>query len=66
MNVDRLKGEIKKRGDTVVELAKALDVHPVSLYRKINEKKIALREAKIIVKRYELTAQEVMDIFFCD
>lgn len=55
-------------GDNNATLAEALSLSPQRLSAKINETngaEFTANEIKIIIKRYSLTADEVMDIFFC-
>lgn len=62
---NKLKGIIMYHDDTAKELAKALNLSQTSLSYKINGKvEFTRREMMIIKERYNLSAEEIDDIFF--
>lgn len=66
MNITELKVEMLRNGDTVDDLAKALNITRVTLYNKMNRNKtdFTLGEMYIIRDRYHLSAERMMQIFF--
>ena len=71
MNDLILKSCMRKYGDTNETLASALGIHPHTLYMKMRESSEDARkqqftqaEIRFIAKRYELSADKVMEIFF--
>lgn len=71
MNDLLLKSFMKIHGDTNETLAKALGIHPHTLYMKMREvgekerkQQFTQSEIKTIVKRYELMPEDVIKIFF--
>jgi hypothetical protein len=66
MNITELKVEMLRNGDTVDDLAKALNITRVTLYNKMNRNKtdFTLGEMYIIMDRYHLSAERMMQIFF--
>lgn len=67
MNVNFLKGYMEKNGDSHEDLAKALKIHPKTLYAKLGEYNgicFTLAEMQIIAQRYHLTGDQIKDIFF--
>lgn len=66
MNVTELKVEMLRNGDTVDDLAKALNITRVTLYNKMNRNKsdFTLGEMIFIMERYRLSADRMMQIFF--
>lgn len=66
MNTNKLRAKMALHGDTGGTLAKALDLSPQWLSRKLNEKNAEFTQGEIqaIKDRYNLTAEEVDEIFF--
>lgn len=69
MNEMFLKGFMRKHGDTMDALAEALKIHPHTLYMKMREQgerkqQFTQSEIQVIVKRYNLTPEDVMRVFF--
>lgn len=67
MNKHELKAQMARHGDTSRELAKAIGISSSSLSCKMNGKrdqKFSQPEMQKIIDRYELTADDVMIIFF--
>lgn len=65
MNPNKLKAEMKAHGDTQESLADALGISRTRLTAKINGvSDFRQLEMLFIKKRYDLTADEVDDIFF--
>lgn len=65
MNKNELKAQMARHGDTNMSLAKAMKMSYAAFSAKLNSKKIFKQsEIQIIVDRYELTAEEIKDIFF--
>lgn len=65
MNSNILKSKIKLNGDTQEELAEYLGITNSTLSFKINGKNDFLRaEIQLIKQRYNLTPQEIDQIFF--
>lgn len=63
------KWHVKKNGDTLRKLAKAMDIHPHTLYMKFRGnfiQQFTQKEIIFIAKRYNLTADEIKQIFFSD
>lgn len=62
---NKLKGIIMYHDDTAGNLAKAMNLSQTSLSYKINGKvEFTRREIMIIKERYNLSAEEIDDIFF--
>ena len=69
LNKKLLKAKMIIYGDTNESLASAIQLSPQRLSAKINETngaEFTAGEIKIIIKRYNLTADEVFDIFFAE
>lgn len=65
MNPNKLKAKMKAHGDTQESLADALGISRTRLTAKINGvSDFRQLEMLFIKKRYDLTADEVDDIFF--
>lgn len=66
VNLNKLKGKIVEKGINVTELAKMINVDASTLYRKFSNDgaTITIREADLIVKFLNLTADEANAIFF--
>lgn len=71
MNELLLKVHMKDYGDTNESLAKALNIHPHTLYMKMRDgvedkrrQQFNQGEIRFIVERYKLTADDVIKIFF--
>jgi len=64
MNVNKLRGKIVEVGTTVSDLADKLGVDRSTLYRKMNQHTLTIKEANLIVKELSLTKDEAMAIFF--
>lgn len=66
LNVNKLKGKIVEKGINISTLAKMISVDASTLYRKINNNgaTLTIKEADLIVKSLELTADEANAIFF--
>lgn len=69
LNVRLLRSEMVLHGDTNKKLSEYLGLHPSSLADKINENKGRCFDRKELVeikKRYGLTNEQFIDIFFGD
>lgn len=66
LNVNKLKGKIVEKGINISTLAKMINVDASTLYRKINNNgsTLTIKEADLIVKSLDLTADEANAIFF--
>lgn len=65
MNTNMLSSKMKLFGDNQTDLANALDLSLASTNTKINGKRpFTQTEISIITVRYELTPEEVIEIFF--
>lgn len=67
MNTNLLKSKMVLHGDTGATLAAALDISRQQFSAKLNETngaEFTQREIAAIKERYELTSQEIDDIFF--
>ena len=65
MNKALFKCHMSLNGDSVESLAEALNIHPVTLYDKINRvAPFKSPEMESIVRRWNLTGDEIKDIFF--
>ena len=68
MDANLLRYHIKRNGDTHWKLATAIGIGESTLYRKLQGKdsEFTQSEIKSIVERYNLTADDVLKIFFGD
>lgn len=66
MNINKLRGKIAENGWTIADLAARIGVDKATLYRKIKEKSFSVKEATLIGRELELTADEMMSIFFAE
>ena len=67
MNANELRAQMARHGDSAKALAKALDMAEATLSCKLNGKRnqcFTQYEIQMIIDRYNLTAEEVMLIFF--
>ena len=68
MNKNKLLAVLASHGENQKTLAAALGISRTTISRKISEKHEAVfsqPEISIIRKRYNLTDEDVVDIFFC-
>ncbi len=67
MNSNKLKGLIVSAGETQAQLAEAMGISLSRLNAKINETdaEFTQREIAFIRDRYNLTDNQIADIFFC-
>lgn len=74
MNKELLKSKMALFGDTQNDLAEALGISFQRLSAKMNTKQVSekvkpatftLQEVRIIMERYQLTPEEVVEIFLC-
>lgn len=69
MNELLLRAIMREHHDSSEELAKALGIHPHTLYLKMRDnedRQFTQDEIRIIVNRYGLTPNDTMRIFFND
>lgn len=66
VNINKLKGKIVEKGIKVSVLAESIGIDASTLYRKFksNGETISIKEANLIVKSLNLTAEEAVAIFF--
>lgn len=64
MNINKLRAKIVEKGLNVEELARLIGVNRSSMYRKLNNCRITIAEAKRIREVLELSGEEASDIFF--
>lgn len=66
MNPDFLKAFMRMHGDNHDDLAKALNIHPKTLYKKManKEQEFTQSEIAVITSRYELTGDDIKKTFF--
>ncbi len=66
VNINKLKGKIVENGLTIEKLADNIGIDRSTLYRKINNngETFTIKEADLIVKALNLTAEEAKAIFF--
>lgn len=66
MNPDYLKAFMREHGDSHDDLARLLNIHPKTLYKKMANKEHDFRQSEIafIANRYDLTADEIKKTFF--
>lgn len=66
VNVNKLKGKIVEKGETVGTLAEKIGVDRATLYRKMsnNGETMLVKDANNIVFALDLTLEEAMAIFF--
>lgn len=64
MNVNLLKSKMALKGEAQIDLAKAMGITKASMSVKMQGKNpFKLEEIKFIAKRYDLTNDEIVDIF---
>lgn len=68
MNKYRLESVMRLHGDTAGDLAQHLGITRGTFSQKINEKRTGFTQSEImrIKEKYQLTAEEVGQIFFAD
>lgn len=68
MNKYRLESVMRLHGDTAGDLAQYLGITRGTFSQKINEKRTGFTQSEImrIKEKYQLTAEEVGQIFFAD
>lgn len=65
MKINTLRSKIVLFGETQKELSEAMKMHPTTFSRKLEgEGTFTQSEIRFIVKRYKLTGDEVINIFF--
>lgn len=65
MNVNLLKSKMAFYGDNQVKLAEVLNINKNSMCKKLlGKNELKRSEIEIIAKRYELTSDEIKEIFF--
>lgn len=65
MNTAGIKAAIAKNGETQEKLAKALGLTPAALSKRVNGHMLFnMREVNRIRKRYKLSPEETVEIFF--
>lgn len=66
MDTNLLRYYVRRNGDTHWKLAQAIGIGESTLYRKLrgDDSEFTQSEIQKIVKRYNLTAEETMKIFF--
>lgn len=65
INTNKLKGKIVECGLTIEILAERIGVNKATIYRKLaNPENFSIREAGLIAKELNLTADEINAIFF--
>ena len=64
MNVNKLKGKIVEKGMNIGQLADKIYIDRSTLYRKINNNSLTIKEVNLICEALELTYKEAMSIFF--
>lgn len=69
MNKNELVSKMKKYGDRNEDLAKYIGISPQRFSAKLNETggaEFTQSEIQKVKEKYNLTGEEVNDIFFCD
>lgn len=65
MNIALLKSKMALHGDSQTDLAEALDITKNTMTNKMQKKnEFKQSEIDLIAKRYDLTADELKEIFF--
>lgn len=66
VNIDKLRGVMKERRETVESVAKALGINHSTLYRKMNNggESFTVGEVSAISRYLNLDAETAMSIFF--
>lgn len=65
MNCGLLRYIIARNKETPATLSKDLGIHPQTMYRKLRgQNEFTVNEVKKIIRRYQLTPEAVMKIFF--
>jgi len=64
VNVNKLKGKIVEKGMNIGQLADKIYIDRSTLYRKINNNSLTIKEVNLICEALELTYKEAMSIFF--
>lgn len=67
MNTQALKAAMALHGDTLADLSRTIGTTPGTASLKCTGKsEFTQNEIQAIVKRYNLTDEQVVNIFFCD
>lgn len=68
INTLQLKARLVLHGDTQKKLAKAMGISLSRLNQKLNQKGASFNKSEIefLVRRYNLTGDEIMKIFFAE
>lgn len=64
MNINKLKGKIVEKEMTVALLAEKIGIDRSTLYRKLDNQTLTIKEVKKIVEILNLTLDEANSIFF--
>lgn len=66
VNVNKLRGKIKEKGESVETVARAIGINPTTFYRKLRNdgKKITIKQADDITRFLGLDPIEATAIFF--
>lgn len=66
INIQKLKGKIVELGLSIAEVADKMEINKATLYRKLENggATLTVKDANLLVKILDLTAEEAMAIFF--
>ena len=66
INIQKLKGKIVELGLSIAEVAEKMEINKATLYRKLENggATLTVKDANLLVKILDLTAEESMAIFF--
>lgn len=65
MNQNLFEAKLKEKGETVDDIARLLNIHPNTLYKKKNSKtEFTQGEIRMLKEHWGLAAEEVDAIFF--
>lgn len=66
INIQKLKGKIVELGLSIAEVAEKMEINKATLYRKLENggATLTVKDANLLVKILDLTAEEAMSIFF--
>jgi len=66
INIQKLKGKIVELGLSIAEVAEKMEINKATLYRKLENggATLTVKDANLLVKILDLTAEEAMAIFF--
>ena len=64
MNTNKLRGKIVENGYTIKSLSEALGYDRSTLYRKLNNDTLSIKDATAIVDKLGISSEDAVEIFF--